>query len=457
MRVLFSAISISLIVSAALAYDAVLFSNQREIGGESIEKLAKAATPEEPVVFIVNPDFTLGQFSVKANAYSSEPTTDFLAKSVKNANFKESQYFPHPIEAYTAQAVTSSDEYKAGAAIYIIAGEEWTSMEQLAEQLISKIDNCVGVMTSTDAVLHTKTNRVKRVATDEMDGASDGASQSSEGPEASGAYPFPLVLPPYNNSGIKTTPEANLTCLFYLEGLSVVVQQKNDKALSYAAAYLPGANLTYSYADGDANCLKGPVGNFSFRVRALLHQDVTGKQFNTAAFTMKSGDTVDFTLKITGDVFGYWSLTGAVMHNVAVTGQGNYKSAKVMEQTIGERETQYSKINSVAGWSLVCGQTQAVFFPSDTESVKIGISLVNTQIQLFNVNSKPEKWLAAQQFTLQAEDCTGTFSAGSWMGIISALVLIGGLIFGYVMLQSVQTMDRFDDPKQKQIVINVRE
>ncbi|CAO4377276.1 unnamed protein product [Caenorhabditis nigoni] len=54
-------------------------------------------------------------------------------------------------------------------------------------------------------------------------------------------------------------------------------------------------------------------------------------------------------------------------------------------------------------------------------------------------------------------DCTGTFSAGSWMGIISALVLIGGLIFGYVMLQSVQTMDRFDDPKQKQIVINVRE
>ncbi|UMM30811.1 hypothetical protein L5515_012543 [Caenorhabditis briggsae] len=453
MRVLFSAITISLIASTALAYDAVLFSNQREIRGESIEKLAKAATPEEPVVFIVNPDFTLGQFSVKANAYSSEPTTDFLAKSVKNSNFHGSQYFPHPIEASTAQVVTSSDEYKAGSAVYIIAGEEWTSMEQLAEQLISRIDNSVGVVTSTDAVLHERTNRVKRVATDEM----DGASESSEGPEATGSYPFPLVLPPYNNSAIKTTPEANLTCLFYLEGLSVVVQQKTDKAFSYAAAYLPGANLTYSYADGDASCLKGPVGNFSFRVRAQLHQDVTGKQFNTPAFTMKSGDSVDFTLKITGDVFGYWSLTGAVMHNVAVTGQGNYKSAKVMEQTIGELETQYSKINSVAGWSLVCGQTQAVFFPSDTDTVKIGISLVNTQIQLFNVNSKPEKWLAAQQFTLQAEDCTGTFSAGSWMGIISALVLIGGLIFGYVMLQSVQTMDRFDDPKQKQIVINVRE
>lgn len=35
--------------------------------------------------------------------------------------------------------------------------------------------------------------------------------------------------------------------------------------------------------------------------------------------------------------------------------------------------------------------------------------------------------------------------------------MLAGFIFGFLMLNSVQTMDRFDDPKHKQIVINVRE
>ncbi|EFP10387.1 CRE-VHA-19 protein [Caenorhabditis remanei] len=452
MRVLFTVFSL---FAACYAYDAVLFSNQREIGGLPVEQLVKGATAEEPIVFIVNPDFTLGQFSVKANAYSAEPSTDFLAKSVKNSNFHESQYFPHQIEASSAQVLTSSASYKSGSAIYILAGEEWTSMEQLAEELISKIDNSIGILTSTDAVYHESTNRVKRVATDEFDAASNSNSPSTGSP-ASGAFPFPLVLPPYNNTNLKVAPEANLTCLLYLEGVSVVVQQKNDKTLAYAAAFVPGSNLTYAYADGDVKCAKGTIGEFIFRLRLTLTQDIKGKQFNTDAFSMKSGDLIDVTLNITGDIFGYWQLSGATLHEAAITGTGAYKSAKSQEQTIGEVETRYSKINSVAGWALACGQTQAVFFPTDDQTVKIGIALVNTQIQTFNIRN-PDAWLKAPHFTLQTEDCTGTFSAGSWMGIVSALVLIAGLIFGYVMLQSVQTMDRFDDPKQKQIVINVRE
>ena len=43
------------------------------------------------------------------------------------------------------------------------------------------------------------------------------------------------------------------------------------------------------------------------------------------------------------------------------------------------------------------------------------------------------------------------------MGIVSSLVLVGVLLFGYLMLNSVQTQDRYDDPKAKQIQINVRE
>jgi V-type H+-transporting ATPase S1 subunit len=43
------------------------------------------------------------------------------------------------------------------------------------------------------------------------------------------------------------------------------------------------------------------------------------------------------------------------------------------------------------------------------------------------------------------------------MGIIVALILASVLIFGFLMLNSVQTVDRFDDPKQKQLIINAKE
>jgi V-type H+-transporting ATPase S1 subunit len=61
------------------------------------------------------------------------------------------------------------------------------------------------------------------------------------------------------------------------------------------------------------------------------------------------------------------------------------------------------------------------------------------------------------RFTRNVDDCVGTFSVGSWMGIIVALVLVTALLLSWMMLNSVQTMDRFDDPKQKQIVINAKE
>uniref|UniRef100_A0A8R1DVH1 V-type proton ATPase subunit S1/VOA1 transmembrane domain-containing protein n=1 Tax=Caenorhabditis japonica TaxID=281687 RepID=A0A8R1DVH1_CAEJA len=457
MRVLIAVFSLFIAVHA---YDAVLFSNQREIAGVSVEQLVSSATAEEPIVFIVNPDFTLGQFSVRANAYSAEPATDYLAKSVKNSNFHESQYFPSQVEATSAQVITSADQYKAGSAVYVLAGEEWVSMEQLAEQIISKIDNSVGIITATDAVSHDK-NRVKRVATDEMDDAGTGGSTGLTASTGSnenllGPYALPLVLPPYNKTD-SIKPSDAQSCLFYLEGVTVVVQQKNDKVLTYSNAYVPGNNLTYKYLDGaDALCVNTTVGEYIFRLRLTLTTDVVGKHQNTEAFTLNNGDSIDLTLNITGDVFGYWSLKGATLHSAKITGKGTNKGASVSEQKVGPAAVQYAGINSVQGWSLVCGQTQAIFFPTSDDNIKIGIALVNTQIQTFNVRN-PDKWRAAAHFTLQTEDCTGTFSPGSWMGIVSALVLIGGLLFGYVMLQSVQTMDRFDDPKQKQIVINVRE
>lgn len=54
-------------------------------------------------------------------------------------------------------------------------------------------------------------------------------------------------------------------------------------------------------------------------------------------------------------------------------------------------------------------------------------------------------------------DCVPFFSEVIWMGLIATLAFVLILLFGFSMLASVTTQDRFDDPKGKTITVNVNE
>ncbi|KIH55585.1 hypothetical protein ANCDUO_14257 [Ancylostoma duodenale] len=168
-----------------------------------------------------------------------------------------------------------------------------------------------------------------------------------------------------------------------------------------------------------------------------------------------------FRLIFTG-ALGWWKLTDVVADNIAVQGVDSHGgpsfisgTAKAQSKVISQTSVNNVGFVSVPGYAFACSDSQAAFFKTDQDGVLIGISLYNTEVQTLGV--WPDKKTQQMYFTRQVEDCIGTFSVGSWMGIISTLILIGGFIFGFLMLNSVQTMDRFDDPKHKQIVINVRE
>ncbi len=49
--------------------------------------------------------------------------------------------------------------------------------------------------------------------------------------------------------------------------------------------------------------------------------------------------------------------------------------------------------------------------------------------------------------------CNGFFTNAIWMGLITTLLLATILSCGLMALTTVSTMDRFDDPKGKQLVI----
>jgi len=50
-------------------------------------------------------------------------------------------------------------------------------------------------------------------------------------------------------------------------------------------------------------------------------------------------------------------------------------------------------------------------------------------------------------------DCMGFFSIPIWMGVITMLSMLAIVLLGIGMLLSINTMDRYDDPKGKTITI----
>lgn len=60
-------------------------------------------------------------------------------------------------------------------------------------------------------------------------------------------------------------------------------------------------------------------------------------------------------------------------------------------------------------------------------------------------------------FSDYVSDCTGFFSAPIWGALFVVILLVSILSWGLYMMMDIRTMDRFDDPKGKTIVINAQE
>lgn len=372
---------------------------------------------------------------------------------VKSASYHASRYFADPLYAPGAVILMSADNFFAGADIYILMGEEWTSMQTMAEVVLSKLgDKYTAVITATEAVSGDK-KRVKRIVTTLM----DEADPSGAPEKATGAYvDMPISLPPYNRTEygtVKPTDPGLGSCLFYAEGVNIIVM--NSKK-SFATIPIRSVNATWSYGDGDVNCVNATAGDYKFYVRMRLKTDVNDDKKQVI---IKSGSQVEFTLTFNAETNGYWQLKDVAANSVSVEpySSSTFISGKAtaQEKVINSVSVQNVGMVSVLGFGLACSDSQAAFFKTNEENVLIGISLYNTQVQPIGVS--PDKKTNAMYFSRYVEDCVGTFSTGSWMAIISILIMLAGFIFGFLMLNSVQTMDRFDDPKHKQIVINVRE
>nr|XP_011456130.3 V-type proton ATPase subunit S1 [Crassostrea gigas] len=148
------------------------------------------------------------------------------------------------------------------------------------------------------------------------------------------------------------------------------------------------------------------------------------------AFTYKNNSEIIMTMSLimnVNNVSGYWSIDTA---------------------TVNWNETTYnvtlSKVSAPWGFSYHCSSLEKLV----ARNSDFTMSLEGFQLQPFDVMDYKfsDGW-----------DCVPFFSEVIWMGLIATLAFVLILLFGFSMLASVTTQDRFDDPKGKTITVNVNE
>uniref|UniRef100_A0A914DA25 V-type proton ATPase subunit S1/VOA1 transmembrane domain-containing protein n=1 Tax=Acrobeloides nanus TaxID=290746 RepID=A0A914DA25_9BILA len=259
------------------------------------------------------------------------------------------------------------------------------------------------------------------------------------------------------------------TCLMYLEGVTIVVidHTKDKNGQKAVFAKINGTQGWNTWTFDETKTLDCTIKNATQNNTIWFHVQINISPEHPV-IAMDGGyevtGTLGFILTFKVPSLDNWYLDSVQLVDI------NIKKGSFIEQgitiddfnqndtTTTAYDTHYANIRGFYGYSFGCSSTPAIFFRTK-EKVAVGIQLNNFQVEAYNIyaNKDKAKGKVGIGFKSTVNDCVPTFSVGSWMSIIASLVLAAVFIFGFLMLNSIQTMDRFDDPKAKQIIINAKE
>ncbi|NXF36107.1 VAS1 ATPase, partial [Nyctibius bracteatus] len=219
---------------------------------------------------------------------------------------------------------------------------------------------------------------------------------------------------------------------------------EEEDSLSY-----PPLNVTA----GNDICILFYARNFSLKANNSVFIDLTNVTFVTQNVDISSSECSDnnttLSLKYTKPMNGISSLEiRFLMTNKFYGGSArnwsNLDSVEIVQD--GEKFAKFnvSVISAPAEYSFHCqlvGTSNlypARLIPSNNEAKNWDVLISRLQIQGFNIENN--------QFSY-ASDCTGFFSPGIWMALVTSIVLLWILAYGIHMIMQLTTNSRFDDPK----------
>ncbi|KFP27516.1 V-type proton ATPase subunit S1, partial [Colius striatus] len=219
---------------------------------------------------------------------------------------------------------------------------------------------------------------------------------------------------------------------------------EEEDSLSY-----PPLNVT----TGNGTCILFYASNFSLQANNSVFIDLTNATFVTVNVTTTSSECSDvnttLSLKYTKPVNGISSLEiRFLMTNKFYEGSArNWSTLDSVEIIQDEENTakfNVSVISAPAEYSFHCqlvgtsNRYPVRLIPFNDEAKNWDVFISRLQIQGFNIENN--------QFSY-ASDCTGFFSPGIWMGLVTSVLFLWILTYGIHMIMQLTTNSRFDDPK----------
>ncbi|NWT52227.1 VAS1 ATPase, partial [Erythrocercus mccallii] len=218
---------------------------------------------------------------------------------------------------------------------------------------------------------------------------------------------------------------------------------EEEDSLSY-----PPLNVT----TGNYTCILFYASNFSLKANRSVLIDLTNATFLTQNVDISASECSDsnttLSLKYTNPVNGISSLEIRFLmtnkfYEVSARKWFTLDSVEIVQD--GEKFAKFnvSGISAPAEYSFHCqlvGTSNlypARLVPSN-EAKNWDVFISELQIQGFNIINN--------QFSY-ASDCTGFFTPGIWMGLVTSIILLWILTYGIHMIMQLTTNSRFDDPK----------
>ncbi|XP_014819495.1 PREDICTED: V-type proton ATPase subunit S1 isoform X1 [Calidris pugnax] len=219
---------------------------------------------------------------------------------------------------------------------------------------------------------------------------------------------------------------------------------EEEDSLSY-----PPLNVT----TGNETCILFYASNFSLKANNSVSIDLTNATFVTRNADTSSSEcssiNTTLSLKYTDLVNGIRSLEIRFLmsnkfYGASARNWSTLDSVEIVQD--GEKFAKFnvSVISAPAEYSFHCqlvGTSNvypARLIPSNNEAKNWDVFISRLQIQGFNIENN--------QFSY-ASDCTGFFSPGIWMGLVTSIILLWILTYGIHMIMQLTTNSRFDDPK----------
>ncbi|NXQ57870.1 VAS1 ATPase, partial [Anthoscopus minutus] len=211
----------------------------------------------------------------------------------------------------------------------------------------------------------------------------------------------------------------------------------------------PPLNVT----SGNDTCIIFYASNFSLKANSSVLIDLTNATFLTQNVDISASECSDsnttLSLKYTKPVNGISSLEirflmTSKFYEVSARKWSTLDSVEIIQD--GEKFAKFNVfgISAPAEYSFHCqlvGTSNlypARLVPSNNEAKNWDVFISKFQVQGFNIVNN--------QFSY-ASDCTGFFTPGIWMGLVTSIILLWILTYGIHMIMQLTTNSRFDDPK----------